>query len=120
MDTNFSGTTNLNVERITNFLKECMLISYDWHFPNFVERCPDVTGYVFSKAFNSCYKVHVYDTTLRYDDYSQICKSEGGELMKIDSDEKQQHIVIFLGLYVFLNIAYAVLVKVNICYNWFK
>ncbi|XP_063399501.1 low affinity immunoglobulin epsilon Fc receptor-like [Mytilus trossulus] len=63
------------------------------------ERCPDVTGYVFSKAFNSCYKVHVYDTTLRYNNYSQICESEGGELMKIDTDEKQQHIVIFLDQY---------------------
>ncbi|VDH93508.1 Hypothetical predicted protein [Mytilus galloprovincialis] len=60
-------------------------------------RCPDLAGYVFSKAFNSCYKVHSYDNTLIYDNYSQICELEGGELMKIDSDEKQQHIVTFLG-----------------------
>ncbi|VDI47360.1 Hypothetical predicted protein [Mytilus galloprovincialis] len=61
------------------------------------ERCPRESGYVYSKIFHSCYKFHKKNSSLSYDDYSTICENEGGELMKIDSEKKQQHIADFLG-----------------------
>ncbi|CAG2208817.1 unnamed protein product [Mytilus edulis] len=60
------------------------------------ERCYRESGYVYSKIFNSCYKLHPENISLSYADYSPICGNEGGELMKIDSEKKQQHIVDFL------------------------
>ena len=64
-----------------------------------LERCSRESGYVYSKIFNSCYKLHPENASLSYADYSPICGNEGGELMKIDSEKKQQHIADFLGLY---------------------
>ncbi|CAC5406473.1 unnamed protein product [Mytilus coruscus] len=59
-------------------------------------RCPDDADYVFSKVFNSCFRVHLYNDALGYDNYSRICESEGGELIKIYSDEKQHQLATFL------------------------
>lgn len=42
------------------------------------------------------------NTVLQYADYDNECDEEGVELMKIDSEEKQQFIVSFLGIYVFI------------------
>ncbi|CAG2190759.1 unnamed protein product [Mytilus edulis] len=60
------------------------------------ERCPRKSGYVYSKIFHSCYKLHMQNNSLLYIDYNPICEGEGGELMKIDSDKKQQHVADFL------------------------
>ena len=64
-----------------------------------LERCPRVTGYVYIGQLDSCFKLHLPNSSLRYPDYNRICTDEGGELMKIDSDEKQQFAAKFLGLY---------------------
>ena len=67
-----------------------------------LERCPRVTGYVYIGQLDSCFKLHLPNSSLKYPDYNRICTDEGGELMKIDSDEKQQFAAKFLGLYFFV------------------
>jgi hypothetical protein len=63
----------------------------------FSEKCPRLYGYVYSQIFNACYKFHELDPSLEVPDYNSVCVSEGAECIKIDSQEKQQHIVLFLG-----------------------
>ncbi|CAC5388380.1 CHODL [Mytilus coruscus] len=101
MSISYKRTTQDCLGVNNGYLVQPLTLGYDstgWSYYLVLdERCPEAIGYVFSKAFNSCYKVHLYNTTLVYSDYSQLCESEGGELMKIGSQEKQKHIVNHLG-----------------------
>ncbi|XP_063399445.1 galactose-specific lectin nattectin-like [Mytilus trossulus] len=62
-------------------------------------RCPKSSGYVYSELIQCCYKIHGYDTSLQYADYEAKCGIEGAELMRIDSEEKQLFVGLFLDYF---------------------
>ncbi|VDI59002.1 Hypothetical predicted protein, partial [Mytilus galloprovincialis] len=63
---------------------------------NSLERCSRVSGYMYSEQFEIRYKFHEANISRKYPEYDPTCKNEGGELMKIDSEEKQQYAEKFL------------------------
>ncbi|CAG2253263.1 unnamed protein product [Mytilus edulis] len=59
-------------------------------------RSPRKRRFFYSEVIQSCFRIHMRNTVLQYTDYVKECDEEGGEMMKIDSEEKQQFIVSFL------------------------
>ncbi|CAG2222221.1 unnamed protein product [Mytilus edulis] len=60
-------------------------------------RCPKRNGYVYSETIQSCFKIHVKDTSLQSAEYDSKCGLEEAELMRIDSEEKQIILMLPVG-----------------------
>lgn len=54
-------------------------------------------GYVHNRALGICYKLYVGGPRNAYDSMD-TCASDGGELLKITSQEIQDHVAEFLGM----------------------
>ncbi|XP_060083084.1 C-type lectin domain family 4 member M-like [Ylistrum balloti] len=57
--------------------------------------CPITDGYIQSRQLGLCYKLHLGGVRNSYD-FMSTCQSEGGELLRITSQEIQDHIADFL------------------------
>ncbi|XP_021351675.1 macrophage mannose receptor 1-like [Mizuhopecten yessoensis] len=80
------------------FVDNTMLLpNPGWTFYNvYTDGCPVRNGYIHNRQHNLCYKLHLGGTRDSYD-FMTTCTSEGGELMRITSQEIQDHISAFLA-----------------------
>ncbi|CAG2253264.1 unnamed protein product [Mytilus edulis] len=58
--------------------------------------CPRKRGYVYSEMIKSCFRIHSPKLALQYTDFDTECVKDGAELMRIDSEEKQNLIATYL------------------------